>query len=101
MFLYELRKWILKVSVGDNKEAMCDVNIAHVEKLLEIEDNEAFVAMSLVVTAVEIAAVDGGEKGLLAFADYLREKADGIERRIKRHNFKVVRDRLPEPVNRE
>lgn len=101
MFLYDLRKWILKVSVGENKEAICDVNIAHVEKLLEIEDNEVFAAMSLVVTAVEIAAVDGGEKGLLAFADYLREKADGIENRIRRHNFRVVKDQLSEPANRE
>ena len=101
MFLYELRKWILKVSFGENKEAMCDVNIAHVEKLLEVEKCEAFVAISLIRTAVEIAHLDGGEKGLLAFADYLREEATGIERRIKRHNFKVVRNQLPEPANRE
>lgn len=101
MFLYELRRWILKVSIWENKEAMCDVNVAHVEKLLEIEDNEAFVAMSLVTTAVEVAHIDGGSEGLLSFAAYLRDKADAIENRVRRHNFRVVKKQLPEPTNQE
>ena len=102
MFMYELRKWLLKIYAKDDfKEEVVETHMNYIRQLMPLrEDIEELVADDLLSAAIEISHISGGKDGLMAFAQHMRGMADAIEVRVRRGTLRVT-PKANKPANQD